>query len=50
MFVCPSIRPHGTARFPLDRLSKFHIRGFFEIRRENATVVKKSDTNNGYFT
>jgi hypothetical protein len=38
--VCPSARPHGTARLPLDRFSLNMIfNSFSEISRENSSFI-----------
>ena len=56
MSVCPSVRPHGTTRVPLDRFScnltyEFLIYllyiYFFLICGEKSSALK-SDKNNGY--
>ena len=47
--VCPSVRPHGTARLSLDEfLRNFIFENFSKICRK-VQVSLKPDNNNGYF-
>jgi len=50
MHVRPSVRPHETARFPLDGFFvKFDILSTCQIHVHKIQVSFKSDKNNGYF-
>jgi hypothetical protein len=41
LFVCPSFRPHGTIRLPLDRFSRnLMFRYFSKICSENSSFIK----------
>jgi len=46
MFVCPSVRPHGTAGLPLGRFKRNLT---FEHCSKIFQVSLKSDNNNGHF-
>jgi hypothetical protein len=40
MSVCPSVRPHGTTRLPLDEVSwNLMKKDFWKICRENSSVI-----------
>jgi hypothetical protein len=45
----PSVRPRGTARFPLTYFSEIYV-NIFRKSAEKFQVSLKSDRNNGYVT
>ena len=48
MPLCPSVRPHGTTRLPLDGFSCNLIFDVFRKSLEKISGPLKSDKNNGY--
>jgi len=51
MSVCPSVRPHGTARLPLDGFSWNLVYEYFFLNFvDKIQLPLKSAKNNGYFS
>jgi len=50
LFDRPSIRPHGTTRFPVDGINEIWYLSIFGKYVVKIQVSSKSDKNNGYFT
>jgi len=48
--VCPSVRPRGTTRLPLDEFSWTFMFECFRKSVDKVQVSLKSDKNKGYFT
>jgi len=48
--VCPSVRPQGTTRLPLDGFTRNMIYEDFSKIVEKIQTSLKRDNNNGYFT